>query len=400
MIKEKNINPYIKKLGTENAFILLAKAQKLQEAGKKIINLGIGQPDFKTPEHIVEEAVKALRNGEHGYTQGKGLLKLREAVSSDIFNRRKVVINPENIVIVPGGKVTMWHTILMFGGQGKEVIYPNPGFPIYESAIKYSGAKPVPIKLDISSDFEMNLEVFESLINKNTSLIIFNFPSNPIGKVISRKNIETLVSILEKYPNIKILSDEIYSRILYEDAEFCSMLEYPSLRNRLIVLDGWSKTYAMTGWRIGYGVWPSKYANIAEQLNINSFSCTNTATQFAAIAALQGPQDFVELMVSEFNKRRKTMTKYLNKIEGFDCVNSKGAFYLFPSIRKTGLKSDEVENILLTKVGIAAVSGKSFGNFGEGYIRFSYANSEENIILALQKIKEYSEKKGWHAKTK
>ena len=359
--------------------------------------MGIGQPDFKTPEHIVEAAVKALRDGEHGYTQGKGLLKLREAVSYDIFNRRRATVNPENIVIVPGGKVTMWHAILMFGGQGKEIIYPNPGFPIYESAIKYSGAKPVPIKLDIFNNFEMNFEVFENSINKNTSLIILNFPSNPIGKVISRRNVEILVSILEKYPNIKILSDEIYSRILYDNAEFCSMLTYPSLRDRLIILDGWSKTYAMTGWRIGYGVWPSEYANIAEQLNINSFSCTNTATQFAAIAALRGPQAFVDFMVSEFDKRRKIMTKYLNKIQGFDCVNSKGAFYLFPSIKKTGLKSDEIENILLNKIGVAAVSGKSFGNYGEGYIRFSYANSEENIILALQKIKEYSEKEGWHA---
>ena len=208
---------------------------------------------------------------------------------------------------------------------------------------------------------------------------------------------DKLVSILEKYPYIKILSDEIYSRILYDNTEFISLLEYPQLKDRVIILDGWSKTYAMTGWRIGYGVWPTEFAKIAEQLNINSFSCTNTATQFAAISALQGPQGSVDQMVSEFDKRRKIMINLLNRIKGFECSNSKGAFYLFPSIKKTGLKSNDIENILLNKIGIAAVSGNSFGKLGEGYIRFSYANSEENIRLALQKIKEYSEKIGWYA---
>ena len=360
--------------------------------------MGIGQPDFKTPEHIVAAAVSALKNGEHGYTQGKGMVKLREAVALDIYNRRKVTVNPEDVVIVPGGKVTMWHVILMFGGKGKEIIYPNPGFPIYESVINYVGSKPIPIKLDISNNFKINFDELESSINKNTSLIIINFPSNPTGGVISKKDIEILVSILEKYPNLKILSDEIYSRILYDNAKFISLLEYPQLKDRVIILDGWSKTYAMTGWRIGYGVWPKEYAKIAEQLNINSFSCTNTATQFAAIAALQGPQESVDLMVSEFDKRRKIMIEQLNEIKGFECSNSKGAFYLFPSIKKTGLKSNDMENILLNKIGIAAVSGNSFGKLGEGYIRFSYANSEKNIKLALKKIKEYSETTGWHAK--
>ncbi len=291
----------------------------------------------------------------------------------------------------------MWHAILMFGGEGKEIIYPNPGFPIYESVINYSGAKPVPIKLDILNNFKINFDELESSINKNTSLVIINFPSNPTGGIISKQDMAILVSILEKHPNIKILSDEIYSRILYDNTSFISLLEYSQLRDRVIILDGWSKTYAMTGWRIGYGVWPKKYVKIAEQLNINSFSCTNTATQFAAIAALQGPQDSVDFMVSEFDRRRKIMVKQLNKINGFHCNNSKGAFYLFPSIKKTGLKSNDMENILLNKIGIAAVSGNSFGNFGEGYIRFSFANSEKNIKLALQKIKEYSDKQGWHA---
>ncbi len=361
--------------------------------------MGIGQPDFKTPEHIVESAVSALKNGEHGYTEGKGMLKLREAVALDIFNRRKANINPENIVIVPGGKVTMWHAILMFGGKGKEIIYPNPGFPIYESVINYSGSKAIPIKLDISNNFKIDFNNLESSITENTSLIIINFPSNPTGGVILKKEMDILVSILAKYPHVKILSDEIYSRILYDNTKFISLLEYPQIQDRVIILDGWSKTYAMTGWRIGYGVWPRKFAKIAEQLNINSFSCTNTATQFAAIAALQGPQESVDHMVSEFDKRRKIMIKLLNEINGFECSNSKGAFYLFPSIKKTGLKSNNIENILLNKIGIAAVSGNSFGKLGEGYIRFSYANSEEKIRLALEKIKEYSEKIGWNAKT-
>ncbi len=342
----------------------------------------------------------ALKNGEHGYTQGKGMLKLREAVASDIFKRRNAKISPEEIVIVPGGKVTMWHAILMFGGRGKEIIYPNPGFPIYESVINYSGAKPVPMKLDISNNFQINLKNLEDSINKKTSLIIINFPSNPTGGVVSKKNIEKLVSILEKHPDIKILSDEIYSRIHYDNTKFISFLEYPQLRDRVIVLDGWSKTYAMTGWRIGYGVWPKKYSNIAEQLNINSFSCTNTATQFAAIAALEGSQSFVRNMVSEFDKRRKIMINKINEIDGFDCSETKGAFYLFPSIKKTGLKSNDMENILLNEIGIAAVSGKSFGSYGEGYIRFSYANSEENIRLAIEKIKEYEQKIGWNVKIK
>ncbi|MDC3023957.1 pyridoxal phosphate-dependent aminotransferase [Alphaproteobacteria bacterium] len=379
--------------------MLLAKAQKLQQQGKDIINLGIGQPDFKTPEHIVDAAVKALKNGEHGYTQGNGMLLLRETVASDIYNRRKVSVDPENIVIVPGGKVTMWHAILIFGQKGKEIIYPNPGFPIYESVINYSGSTPIPIKLDISNDFKINFDELKNSINENTSLVIINFPSNPTGGVISKKDLDTLVSILEKNPQVKILSDEIYSRILYDDAEFISLLEYPELRNRVIILDGWSKTYAMTGWRIGYGVWPKEYAKVAEQLNINSFSCTNTVTQFAAMEALRGPQESVDFMVSEFDRRRKIMIMKLNEINGFHCTDSKGAFYLFPSIKKTGLKSNEMESILLNEVGVAAVSGTSFGRFGEGYIRFSYANSEKNINLALQKIKEYSERTGWNVKT-
>ncbi len=291
----------------------------------------------------------------------------------------------------------MWHAIIMFGGEGKEIIYPNPGFPIYESVINYSGAKPIPIRLDIVDNFKINFEELESSINNNTSLIIINFPSNPTGGIISKKDMDKLVTILEKHPNIKILSDEIYSRILYDNTEFISLLEYPQIRDRLIILDGWSKTFAMTGWRIGYGVWPKKYVKVAERLNINSFSCTNTATQFAAIAALQGPQDSVDLMVSEFDKRRKIMVNYLNEIDGFKCNNSKGAFYLFPSIKETGISSDDMENILLNEIGIAAVSGNSFGSFGEGYIRFSYANSEKNIKLACKKIKQYSIKKGWNA---
>ena len=338
--------------------------------------------------------MKALKDGQHGYTQGNGILKLRETVAIDIFKRKKVEINPENIVIVPGGKVTMWHAILMFGCKGKEIIYPNPGFPIYESVIRYSGAKPIPIKLDISNNFKINFEELENSINKNTSMVIINFPSNPTGEIILKEEMNKLVAILEKYPQVMILSDEIYSRILYDNINFISLLEYPQLKDRVVILDGWSKTYAMTGWRIGYGIWPRKYASIAERLNINSFSCTNTSTQFAAIAALEGPQDCVDKMILNFDRRRKLMINELNSINGFRCNNSKGAFYLFPSIKATGLSSDEMEDILLNKLGVAAVSGTSFGEFGESYIRFSYANSDENIKLAMEKIKNYFSKKG------
>ena len=388
------ISENMNNLGTENAFVVLARAAELERQGHKVINLGIGQPDFKTADHIVEAAIKALKDGHHGYTPGNGILELRETVAEDIFKRHSIEVNPDQIVIVPGGKVTMWHCMLMFGGKGKEILYPNPGFPIYESAIKFSGAKPVPIPLTENTNFSFDQEEVLSLINHNTSLIIINSPANPTGGLIKKKLLDALVKKLEEFPNVSILSDEIYSHIIYE-GEFQSMLKYQSILDRLIILDGWSKTYAMTGWRIGYGVWPLALAEKATRLNINSVSCTNAATQYAAIAALKGPQDQVKKMVEHFISRRNLIVKKTNLIPGMSSQMPKGAFYTMPNIKSTNLTSKKMEHILLEDLKIATVAGTSFGKYGEGYIRFSYANSEKNIIEALDRIYNYAIEKNW-----
>ena len=388
------ISENINNLGTENAFVVLARSAELLREGHDVINLGIGQPDFRTAEYIIEAAVKALKDGHHGYTPGNGILELREAVSEDILKRHQVEISPEQVVIVPGGKVTMWHCILMFGGKGKEILFPNPGFPIYESAINFSGAKPVPIPLLENKGFSFDTEELIELINKNTSLIIINSPANPTGGVISYETLRKLVKKLEEFPDICVLSDEIYSQILY-DQKFYSMLQFEALRDRLVVLDGWSKTYAMTGWRIGYGIWPKKLVDKATRLNVNSVSCTNAATQYAAIAALKGPQDQVKQMVNEFYSRKNIIVKETNQIPGISCSMPEGAFYTMPNIRETGLDSKKMENVLLEKLKIATVAGTSFGSFGEGYIRLSYANSQKNIIRALKRIKTYAFENNW-----
>ncbi len=392
---EVDINPNLSRLGTENAFIILGEAEKLKKQGKSIINLGIGQPDFSTPDHIVEATIKALKDGKHGYTPANGILELREAVAKDILLRRKVSVSPENILIVPGGKVTMWHTILIFGGKDKEIIYPNPGFPIYESVINYTGSKAIPMKLDSKNNFNIDISNLKNLINKKTSLIIFNSPSNPTGGIISKKDMDKIVEVLEENPHVNILSDEIYSRIIYEKECFNSFLSYANLKDRLIILDGWSKTYAMTGWRIGYSVLPKSLVKISERLNINSFSCTNAAIQYGAIAALEGPQSCVDKMVNTFDKRRKMIFSELNKLDGFNCDLSQGAFYSMPSIKDTGLTSEQMQNILLYKLGIATVSGTSFGKYGEGYLRMSYASSEENINEAFSRIKNFTNVTNW-----
>ena len=381
-------------LGTENAFLVLARAAELERQGHDVINLGIGQPDFKTADNIVEAAVKALRDGHHGYTPGNGILELREAVTIDIYNRHNVNINPDQVVIVPGGKVTMWNCILMFGGEGKEILYPNPGFPIYESAIKFSGAKAIPIPLLENKYFSFDPEETISLINENTSLIIINSPANPTGGMIKKELLDILVKKLEEFPNVSILSDEIYSHILYDNV-FYSMLNYQSILDRLIILDGWSKTYAMTGWRIGYGIWPLKLADKATRLNINSVSCTNAATQYAAIEALKGPQDQVKNMIDEFNKRKNLIVEKTNEIPGMHSQMPEGAFYTMPNIKGTKLSSKEMETLLLEKLKIATVAGTSFGQYGEGYIRFSYANSQKNILKALNRIHEYAIENKW-----
>ena len=375
------------RLGTESAFEVLARAQSMIMEGRDIINLGIGQPDFKTADHIVEAGVKALRDGHHGYTPANGILPLREAVSEDFLNRHNVKVSPENIIIMPGGKPTMFFSILMFGTKNSEVMYPNPGFPIYESLIKYTGAKPIPIKLREELNFSFKADEVLEKINDKTTLIIINSPGNPTGGVIPKEEIEKLVKGLESYPKVTILSDEIYSRLLYENQKHTSLLEFPSIRSRLIVLNGWSKTYAMTGWRLGYSVWPNELLEYANRLCVNNHSCVNAASQYAGLAALKGPQNVVKEMLLEFDKRRKFIISTLNDIPGISCKKPSGAFYVFPNIKNTGLSSQKAQDNFLELSGVAAISGTSFGKMGEGYIRFSYANSLDKIEDAMDRIK-------------
>lgn len=377
----------LSRLGTESAFVVLARAGQLAAQGRDIINLGIGQPDFQTPEHIVEAGIKALRDGHHGYTPANGLPKLREAVAADLHRRHNVEVNPDNVVIQPGGKPTMFFACLMFGQPGAEIMYPNPGFPIYESVIKYSGATPVPIALSEENGFAFSAEEVLGQITERTSLIIINSPANPTGGVTPREEIDKLVKGLEAHPNVALMSDEIYSNMLYGGREHVSLLQYPEIRDRLIMLDGWSKTYAMTGWRLGYAVWPEACVDHVTRLCINDHSCVNAATQHAGIAALEGPQDAVHAMLEQFDARRQVIVEGLNALPGVTCTDCAGAFYAFPNITGTGLSAMEAQNRFLDEAGVATVAGTSFGKYGEGYLRFSYANSTENIQEALRRIR-------------
>ena len=374
-------------LGTETAFSVLARANKLASEGKKIINLGIGQPDFQTPEHIVEAGIKALRDGHHGYTQSTGIPQLREAVSNDIERRHKVNISPDQILIVPGGKVIIFFSAMLMGEKNKEILYPNPGFPIYESAINYSGAKAVPYKLSEDMGFSFSADDILKKINKNTSLIIINSPANPTGGVVPKIELEKLAKGLQEYPNVVLMSDEIYDQFCFGEDKFTTMLSFPEIRDRLIILNGWSKTYAMTGWRLGYGIFPVKLYEIAEKLAVNIHSCVNASAQFAALEALKGPQDCVSHMNNTFKKRAEIMYTQLNEIEGFTCQKPKGAFYCFPNITGTNKNATQIQNILLDQIGVATVAGTSFGKFGEGFIRLSCANSEEAIEEAILRMK-------------
>ncbi len=377
------------RLGTESAFEVLARANKLAQGGMDVINLGIGQPDFKTPGHIVEAAVKALRDGHHGYTPANGIPELREAVAADILKYKKCDVNPDNIVIMPGGKPTMFFAVLMFGQPGTEIIYPNPGFPIYESVIKFSGAKPVPMALHEDNGFSFSADEVLGLITPQTRLIIINSPANPTGGTVPREEMDKLAAGLEEHPQVAILSDEIYGRMLYDGREHVSMLEYDNLRDRVIMLDGWSKTYAMTGWRLGYAVWPKDLADHATRLAINCHSCVNAPTQYAGIAALTGPQNDVDIMMKAFDERRRVIVSELNQVEGFRCTEPGGAFYAFPNIEGTGMSARALQDQLLEKTGVAIIAGTSFGAQGEGYVRFSYANSTENIREAIRRVREF-----------
>jgi len=374
-------------LGTETAFEVLARANKLAAQGRSIINLGIGQPDFKTPAHIVEAGVKALRDGHHGYTPANGIPELREAVAADILKRRGVEVDPEHVVVEPGGKPTMFFACLMFGEPGAEIMYPNPGFPIYESAIRFSGATPVPIALHEDSGFSFSTEEVLARITGRTRLIIINSPANPTGGVIQKAELDRLVAGLEAHPQVVVLSDEIYGRMIYDNQPHVSLLGYESLRDRLILLDGWSKTYAMTGWRLGYAVWPAHLVGHVIKLCVNDHSCVNAATQWAGIAALTGPQDAVAEMVRAFDARRQVIVEQLNTLPGFRCVRPGGAFYAFPNIEGSGHGAQALQEKLLNEAGVAVIAGTSFGAYGEGYLRFSYASSVENIEEAIVRIR-------------
>ena len=374
------------RLGTESAFEVLARAKALEAQGKDIINLGIGAPDFRTPENVVEAGVKALHDGFHFYTPAKGLPQVRAAVAEDVKRHRKVEVDPDCVQIVPGGKPTMFFALLMFAEPGTEVLYPNPGFPIYESMIAFTGARPVPIELREEAGFEFDPDALLAKINERTRLLILNTPANPTGGVVSKEALDRLVAGLEKHPDVYVLADEIYSRLVYE-GEHHSLLAYESLRERLIVLDGWSKTFSMTGWRLGWGLWPKDLIDHAERLQINANSCASAPVQMAGVEALRGPQDDVARMVSAFDKRRAAIVRGLNDIPGFSCVMPKGAFYAFPNITGTGMSARELQNHLLQEAGVATVAGTAFGALGEGYLRFSYAESLEKIEEALSRVR-------------
>ena len=375
------------KLGTENAFIVLAKAKALEAQGKEIINLGIGQPDFRTPQHIVEAAKKALDDGFHGYTPANGLLELRQGVSRHIKKMYGANVDASKVVIMPGGKPTMFFAILMFGQHGTEIIYPEPGFPIYESMINYSGAKAIPMYLKEENNFSFKAEEVLKLINNKTRLIIINNPQNPTGGLIEREQIDKLVEGLKKFPDVAILSDEIYSRQIYDNKKMPSFFNYPELFNRLIVLDGWSKTYAMTGWRLGWSVWPEKIIEDITRLCVNDHSCPCASTQIAGLAALDGQHDFLDEMMIQFSRRRKLIVDGLNSIKGIKCNNPGGAFYVFPNISGTGMSGNEFADKCLNEAGVAIIPGVSFGKSARDFVRFSFANSYENIEKALEKIK-------------
>jgi aspartate aminotransferase len=374
------------RIGEENAFAVLSRAQALAAKGADVISLGIGQPDFATPPHIVEAAIKALRDGHHGYTAATGILPLREAVAADLHKRFDVSVSPERVTIVPGGKVTMFMAILMLGEPGVEILYPDPGFPIYRSMIEFTGATPVPVPIREENGFAFSADETLALITPRTRLLIINSPANPTGGVTPKAEVDKLVAGLARFPRVALMSDEIYDQMLYDGEQHVCLLSYPEIADRTILLNGWSKTYAMTGWRLGYSVWPEKLHDAARKLAVNSFSCVNAPAQWAAKAALEGPQDCVAMMGAEFDRRRKRVVERMNAIPNVSCAVPKGAFYAFPNISKTGWKAKPLASAILDHAHVATIGGPDFGTLGEGYIRLSYANSLENIDRAIDRI--------------
>jgi aspartate aminotransferase len=378
------------RLGTETAFEVLVRARALEAKGREIVHLEIGEPDFDTPSNIIEAASDALHKGWTHYGPSAGLPALREAIAEEISRSRKVQVKPEEVVVVPGGKPIIFFTLLALVNEGDEVIYPNPGFPIYESMINFVGAKAVPIRLREKMDFRLDVEELRRLINNRTKLIILNSPQNPTGGVLTRKDVEAIAAAIGDR-EVMVLSDEIYCRLIYEGEHF-SLMSVDGFKDRTILLDGFSKTYAMTGWRLGYGVMRPDLAVQIARLMTNSNSCTASFTQVAGVEGLRGPQDSVDRMREEFRRRRDRFVERINQIRGFSCRLPKGAFYTFPNIAGTGWPSKRLADALLEDAGVACLSGTAFGEFGEGYLRFSVANSIENIDKALDRIEQWTKK--------
>ena len=375
------------RLGTESAFEVLAKARALEAQGKQIIHLEIGEPDFDTPPHIIEAACRALHQGATHYTPSGGIPELRREIAAGMSLARGQEISPQQVVVTPGAKPIMFFVIIALAEPGTEVIYPNPGFPIYESMINFVGAKPVPIPLREERDFRFDVDELKRLITERTALVILNSPQNPTGGVLEPEDLQAIAEVCAAR-DIPVLSDEVYEHILYE-GQFASIATYPgmSTSERTIILHGFSKTYAMTGWRLGYGIMPLPLAEQVTRLMTNSNSCTSAATQWAGLEALKGPQDSVGAMVAAFRRRRDLIVEGLNTLPGVSCVKPKGAFYVFPNIRGTGMDSRSCESFMMNEAGVACLSGSAFGQYGEGYLRLSYANSVENLTQALENMR-------------
>ena len=381
----------IGRLGTESAFEVLSKAKALEAQGKDIIHLEIGQPNFSTPEHVAKVACESIRDGETGYTASQGELYLREAIAKRAREQGNINTNADEIVMVPGGKPIMFFTMLALINPGDEVIYPNPGFPIYESCIRFAGGVPVPVPVIMENDFKIDAKVLKSLITDKTKLVIINSPGNPTGGVMEEKDIRAIANVL-KDTNIFVMSDEIYSRLIYNGTKHFSIASIPEMKDRTIVLNGFSKPYAMTGWRIGYGIMNKDLAKVMTLLMVNSSSCVAGFTQEAAKAALEGPQDCVSEMAEAYKYRLEYFVNELNKIDGIECLMPKGSFYLFPSIKGTGLSDREFADRLLKEAGVACLAGSSFGKYGAGHLRLSAATSFENLQEAIVRIKDFVNK--------
>jgi aspartate aminotransferase len=379
----------MERLGTETAFSTLAKAKALEMQGREIIHLEIGEPDFDTPSHIIEAGCRALREGHTHYTPSAGILELRAAIAADVARSRGIAVDPEQVVVTPGGKPIMFFAILALVEEGDEVLLPNPAFPIYESMVNFVGGRPVFVPLRQENEFRFDLDEFRAGLSERTKLVILNSPANPTGGVLGPEDIASLAEILRERPDVFVLSDEIYSRLLYAGS-FASIASEEGFApdGRTIILDGFSKTYAMTGWRLGYGVMPEPLAEEVAKLQVNSNSCTNAATQYAGLEALAGPQDSVERMLSEFRARRDLIVSGLNALPGVECVTPQGAFYAFPRVADTGHPVGALADLLLDEAGVACLAGTAFGRYGEGHLRFSYANSRENITRALERMGE------------